>query len=59
MLHSVDPVPDSEGRTIQLRLNAQQRELLQRAVVAERLDTIEDLVRLAIAQTDEATGQEN
>jgi uncharacterized protein (DUF1778 family) len=59
MLNSVDPVPDSPRRTIQLRLNAQQRELLQRAVVAERLSSIEDLVRLAIAQTDEATGQEN
>jgi uncharacterized protein (DUF1778 family) len=59
MLNSVDPVPESQARTIQLRLNVQQRELLQRAVVAERLSSIEDLVRLAISQTDEATGQEN
>jgi hypothetical protein len=58
MLHSDDPVPDSQARTVQLWLNAQQRELLQRAVVAERLGSIEDLVRLAIAQTDKAPGQE-
>jgi molybdopterin biosynthesis enzyme MoaB len=59
MLHSDDPSSDEKGRTVQLWLNVQQRELLQRAVVAERLDSIEDLVRLAIAQTDSASAQEN
>jgi hypothetical protein len=59
MLHSQDPLPDSQARIVQLWLNAQQRELLQRVVIAERLGSIEDLVRLAIAQTDKAQGQEN
>jgi hypothetical protein len=51
MLHSNDLIPTDERRSIPLRLNAQQRELLQRTVDAEGLTSIAELVRMAIAQT--------
>jgi uncharacterized protein (DUF1778 family) len=49
--------PDEIHKTIRLRLNPQQRDLLQRAVAAEGLTSIEALVRLAISQSDEAAVQ--
>lgn len=58
MLNRADESPKMKGRTMQLRLNPQQRELLQRAAVTENLPSIEALVRYAISQSDDAATKE-
>jgi uncharacterized protein (DUF1778 family) len=47
-----------QRRSIQLLLNPQQCDLLQRAAIAEGKTSIEALVRHAILQTDQAAAQE-
>jgi hypothetical protein len=59
MLHPADEILKNPAFSIALRLNSQQRELLQRAVVAEGLPSIDALVRLAISQTTEAAEKSN
>jgi uncharacterized protein (DUF1778 family) len=45
--------PNHLYKSVVLRLNAQQRELLEKAVASEGLTSIADLVRLAISHADE------
>lgn len=59
MVHQGDKTYDKQSVSIELRLNSQQRELLQRAAVTEALPTIEALVRLAISETAAAAEKSN
>lgn len=59
MVHQGDQTHDKQSVSIELRLNSQQRELLQRAAVTEALPTIEALVRLAISETAAAAEKSN
>jgi uncharacterized protein (DUF1778 family) len=59
MVHSEDQSLPKPNPSLQLRLNSQQRELLQRAVVAEGLPSIEALVRKAISETAAAMEKSN
>ncbi len=59
MVHQGDQTLDKQSVSIELRLNSQQRELLQRAAVTEALPTIEALVRLAISETAAAAEKSN
>lgn len=59
MVHQGDQTLDKQSVSIELRLNSQQRELLQRAAVTEALPTIEALVRLAISETAASAEKSN
>ena len=59
MVHQGDQTLYKQSVSIELRLNSQQRELLQRAAVTEALPTIEALVRLAISETAAAAEKSN
>jgi uncharacterized protein (DUF1778 family) len=59
MLHPADEILKNPDFSIPLRLNSQQRELLQRAVAAEGLPSIDALVRMAISQTAQAAEKSN
>jgi uncharacterized protein (DUF1778 family) len=58
MLITEQKKPEHQSTSVQLRLNSQQRELLERAVRAEGLTSIAELVRKAIHQSDEAVAHE-